>query len=62
MNTYDSINFGSGTDLKIFHKFLSEECKTYQVDANYYYNDEEYALNGEQNFNISFLEIYRGII
>ena len=58
-NTYDSINFGAGTDLKIFHKFLGKECKTYQKSYNYNYNDEDYALNGEESFNISFLEIYK---
>ena len=58
-NTYDSINFGTGTDLKIFHKFLGKECKTYQHSCNYNYNDEDYALNGEESFSISFLEIYK---
>ena len=54
-NTYNSINFGTGTDLKIFHQFLRKECKTYQHSLNCNDNDEKYALNGEESFNISFL-------
>ena len=53
----DSINFGDGADLKIFNKFLSKEGKTYQLD--YEYNGEEYALNGEERFKVSILELYQ---
>ena len=58
-NTIDSINFGTGTDLKIFHKFFSKECATYQTSNDYDYKNEEFALNGEKYFNISYLEIYK---
>ena len=59
-NTFNSINFGSGTDLKIFHKFLSEYNKTLQSIYDYDYKGEYYySLNGEEDFNISFLEIYQ---
>ena len=57
--TFDSINFGTGTDLRIFHKFLSVDNKTLQVDYDYNYNNDEYALNGEKYFRISFFEIYQ---
>ena len=57
--TFDSINFGTGTDLRIFHKFLSVDNKTLQADYDYNYNNDEYALNGEKYFRISFFEIYQ---
>ena len=59
-NTQDSINFGAGTDLKIYHKFLSSSNKTFQIDfRDYDYDNETYALNGKEDFNIAFLEIYQ---
>ena len=58
-NTFDSINFGTGTDLKIFHKFFSKECQTNQMSYEYDYKNEQYALNGERYFKISYLEIYQ---
>ena len=58
-DTFDSINFGTGTDLRIFHKFLSVDNKTLQADYDYNYNNDEYALNGEKYFRISFFEIYQ---
>ena len=57
--TFDSINFGTGTDLRIFHKFLSVDNKTLQVYYDYNYNNDEYALNREKYFRISHLEIYQ---
>ena len=57
-NTLDSINFGSGCDLKIFHKFLNKQSWTRQTE-DYDYKTEIFALNGQENFNISFLEIYQ---
>ena len=56
---FDSINFGTGTDLKIFHKFFSKECQTNQNIIDYDYKNEPYALNGERLFKISYLEIYQ---
>jgi len=58
-NNNNSINFGTGTDLKIFHKFFSKECATYQTSNDYDYKNEKFALNGEEYFNISYLEIYK---
>jgi hypothetical protein len=58
-NTIDSINFGTGTDLKIFHKFFSKESTTNQLPRDYNYKNEAYALNGEYSFKVSFLEIYQ---
>ena len=58
-NTSDSINFGNGVDLKIFHKYWKKQSKTHQGNHDYDYRNEDYALNGEESFNISFLEIYQ---
>lgn len=59
VNTFDSINFGNGVDLKIYHKFLNKQSNTHQGHNDYDYKDEDYALNGDQTFNISSLEIYQ---
>ena len=56
----NSIDFGSGTDLRIFHKFRQENNYTSQSKSDYIY-DEHFALNGERNFEIKYLEIYRVI-
>ena len=58
-NTNDSINFGNGVDLKIFHNFTKNKCKTFQGNYDYDYKNENYALNGDESFNISSLEIYQ---
>ena len=61
----DSIDFGYGTDLRIFHNFLSNENYTNQNHSNdnsdhdFDYNEETFALNGEKFFEILFLEIYK---
>ena len=58
-NTPDSINFGAGTDLKIYHIFLNSTNKTIQLDdGDYDCNNEKYVLNGKEDFRITFLEIY----
>ena len=57
--TFDSINFGTGADLKIFHNYFKRKNKTLQNNNDYDYKDEKYALNGEENFKVSFLEIYQ---
>ena len=61
-NTIDSINFGTGTDLKIFYNFLGQNCNTFQTNNDYNYNGEEYALNGTDTFKIVNLEIYQVLI
>ena len=58
-NTKNSINFGTGTDLKIYHNFLKEQSKTFQTDNDYDYKKEDYALNDTDNFNVINFEIYK---
>ena len=54
------MNFGGGTDLRIFHKFLSNKCYTSPIgDKNYDYHNENYALNGTEYFDVSILELYK---
>jgi hypothetical protein len=53
------MNFGTGTDLRIFHKFLSNECYTSQHNFDYNYHGETYALNGEKFFKVLILELYK---
>jgi len=61
--TVDSINFGGGTDLRIFHNFLSEKNYTSPKENKYYdYKKKKYALNGEKYFEISIFELYKVII
>ena len=61
--TMDSINFGGGTDLRIFHNFFSEKNYTSPKDNKCYdYKKKKYALNGEKYFEISIFELYRVII
>ena len=61
----DSIDFGYGTDLRIFHNFLSNENYTNQnhssdnSDHDFDYDEETFALNGEKYFEILYLEIYK---
>ena len=57
-NCLNSINFGSGTDLRIFHNFIKE--KNYSNGfSSYLDNNEKYPLIDERYFEISFLEIYQ---
>ena len=53
-----SMDFGSGTDLRIFHNFLNEKNYTCPSKNDYNY-DENYALNGERFFEIKFLELFK---
>ena len=53
------MNFGTGTDLRILHKFLSNECYTNQFDYDYNYHDESYALNGEKSFKALYSNRWR---
>ena len=54
----NSIDFGAGTDLRIFHEFLKNKNYTKPNDGDYYY-DEKYALNGEEFFHVKYLELYK---
>ena len=61
--TIDSINFGGGTDLRIFHNFFSEKNYTSPKENKYFdYKKKKFALNGEKYFEISIFELYRVII
>ena len=57
-NCGNSMDFGSGTDLRIFHNFFQSKNYTNQCSSDYDY-DEEYALNGEKSFEIKYLELYK---
>ena len=58
--TFNSINFGGGTDLRISHKFLTNENYTNPIGNKYYdYQSEEYALNGKRDFDVQILEIFQ---
>ena len=54
----NSMDFGTGTDLRIFHEFFNKNNYTNQNNNDYNY-DEDYALNGEINFQVKYLEIYK---
>ena len=54
----NSINFGTGTDLRIFHKFFSNQGYTLP-SGDYDYNGESYSLNGKQYFDVQILEIFQ---
>ena len=61
---FDSIDFGYGTDLRIFHNFLTNENYTNPSsftsnECDFEYNNVKYALNGEKFFNVLYLEIYK---
>ncbi len=57
-NCGDSMDFGAGTDLRIYHEFLKNKNYTVQCNDDYIY-DEKYALNGEENFQVKYLELYK---
>ena len=60
-NTNDYINFGNGEDLKIFHNFYTKQSITHQGNNDYDYKKESFAISGDENFNVSSLEIYQAI-
>ena len=55
----NSINFGEGTDLRIFHKFIKEKNYVTNYGYDYEYNQEQFPLINEKYFEILFLEIYQ---
>jgi len=58
----NSIRFGAGTDLRICENFLSQNNQHYtSQSSSFIYNEKEFALNGEEYFNISILEVYQFI-
>ena len=54
----NSMDFGTGTDLRIYHEFFHQNNYTKQNNHDYSY-DEGYALNGEEYFEIKYLELYK---
>jgi len=60
-NEGNSMDFGGGVDLRIYHKFLSENNYTSQTSLDYDYSGEQYPLNGEKFFSVKFLELYQVI-
>ena len=54
----DSIDFGWGTDLRLFHNFISGKNYTNQSN-DFDYNNESFALNDEKYFDVSNLELYK---
>ena len=57
----ESIDFGWGVDLRIFHNFFSKKSYTNPTDNDFDYKGEKFALNGEKYFDVSRLEIYQVI-
>ena len=56
----DSIQFGGGTDLRIYYDFYSNKNYTSQFSVYYdYQNCPDYILNGEDKFYVVNLEIYQ---
>ena len=56
----DSIEFGGGTDLKIYYDFTSNKNYTNQVTKHYnYQNYPKFILNGEYYFSVDILEIFQ---
>ena len=56
----DSIDFGGGSNIRIFYDFSSN--KNYTNQSEYYYdytNCQSFVLNGEQNFSVHLLEIFQ---
>ena len=60
-NEGNSMDFGGGVDLRIYHKFLTENNYTSQTSLDYEYSGEQYPLNGEKFFSVKFLELYQVI-
>ena len=61
-NESDSIDFGRGTDLRIYYNFNCNENYTYQSNNFDYGTYDTFALNGEKYFFVTNLEIYKVII
>ena len=56
----NSIQFGGGTDLRIYYDFSSNKNYTSQNTDYYDYSDcSKYILNGEYYFSVDILEIYQ---
>ena len=60
-NSLDSITFGIGEDLKIFHNYCKKQNITHQGDYDYDYKEDKDPISGDETFKISSLEIYQAI-
>ena len=60
-NGGNSMDFGYGTDLRIYHNFFQEKNYTSPTTSDYNY-DENFALNNEKFFEIKYLELFKVII
>jgi len=54
----DSIDFGWGTDLRLFYNFSSKKNYTNQGE-DFEYNKEKFVLNGEKFFEVLYFELYK---
>ena len=57
--TLDSIDFGDGSDLRIFHDFFSDKNYTQNSSGYEYINCPQFVLNGERHFSVDILEIFQ---
>ena len=55
----DSIDFGDGSDLRIFHDFFSDKNYAQNGRGYDYLNCPQFVLNGEKYFSIDVLEIFQ---
>jgi hypothetical protein len=55
----DSIDFGEGSDLRIFHDFFSDKNYTQNSSGYEYINCPQFVLNGERHFSVDILEIFQ---
>ena len=56
----DSIDFGSGTDLRIFYDFYTNKNYAFNGTNSYdYINCNDYVLNDEHFFTVNILEIFQ---
>ena len=58
-NEGNSMDFGGGIDLRIYHKFLTHKNYTSQTSFDFDYAGEQFPLNGEKFFAIKYLELYQ---
>lgn len=58
-NYLNSINFGGGIDMRIYHKFKSEKNYVTNEFFSFISDNEEFPLNDTKFFDILYLEIYQ---
>jgi hypothetical protein len=55
----DSIDFGGGSDLRLFYDFSSNKNYSDNGSGYNYSKCQPYILNGERHFSVDVLEIYQ---